>query len=269
MTFAPHPVKVLQPEKYLPYIISLPHRLKLLEEMGVNACVVVRFSKRFAQIPPEAFLRRYVLRAIAPREIFVGEDFRFGKGREGSAAFLKEAGKTHGFKVHAVKTLKSARQKIGSTGIRHLIADGRLREARKHLGRPVSVLGQVIRGDGRGRGLRWATGPGNSCRGLGFPTANLKFKKEVIPPVGVYAVFVWHKNKRYAGMANVGVRPSFKKKSPVLLEVHLFGFKKNIYGQDILVEFIRKIRDEKTFFNQAQLIAQLARDEKKARRILA
>jgi riboflavin kinase / FMN adenylyltransferase len=256
MTFFPHPVQVLTPEKYLPFIVSLPHRLKLMEELGVDACVVIRFTKRFSRLSPRQFIQRYLAGQVGPQEIFVGDDFRFGQGREGTQELFKEAGKKHGFKVNAVVPVKAGRQKIGSSRIRHLILEGKLKAAERLLGRPVSVMGRVVRGDGRGRKL-------------GFPTANITPANEVIPPVGVYAVRVVVGGKRYAGMANVGCRPSFTRgRARVNIETHLFNVRRSLYGKEIIIEFARRLRAERCFASVEAMTAQLKRDETKARRIL-
>jgi riboflavin kinase/FMN adenylyltransferase len=150
-----------------------------------------------------------------------------------------------------VSTGKKGRKTVGSTSIRQLITKGNIVKAAKLLGRPVSILGRVMHGDARGGTL-------------GYPTANIMPTKEVIPPSGVYLVKVIFKNKRYNGIANVGRRPSFKRLSKVNIEVHIFDFKKNLYAQDIIIEFFKKIRDEKIFLSKEDLIRQIQSDEKKA-----
>ncbi|VAX36053.1 FMN adenylyltransferase / Riboflavin kinase [hydrothermal vent metagenome] len=258
MTFAPHPVHVLCPEKEQSLLTSLIYKLKFLEKLDVAVCVVVHFTKRFAAMAPEDFIKCYLLKSIAPKEIFVGNDFRFGKDRRGTLDYFQEMGRVHGFNVNVVNpsTNKDGKKKIGSTIIRHFIMEGKLGLARKCLGRSVEVVGCVVRGDGRGKTL-------------GFPTANILIKKEVVPPEGVYAVYVRIARKRYAAMVNIGYRPSFQKKIHNLnIEVHILDFKKNIYGKEIVIEFIKKIRIEKKFSSKEALVAQIHRDELKVRKIL-
>lgn len=256
MTFSPHPVQVLNPERYLPFVISLPHRLKLIERLNVVACVVVHFTKRFSQLSAQEFIKRYLVDRIHPTEIFVGNDFRFGKDRSGTLAYFKEAGCKYGFKVNTVLPVKGGRKKIGSSRIRRLITNGKLYAAKNFLGRDVSIMGKVVRGDQRGKGL-------------GFPTANIHPQNSVVPPIGVYAAYVVVDDKRFQGMANVGLRPTFKKgNSNINVEVHLFDFQKTLYGREITVEFIKKIRNERVFIFKEKLIAQLKRDEIKSRAIL-
>jgi riboflavin kinase/FMN adenylyltransferase len=256
MTFSPHPVQVLQPDNYLPFIVSLSHRFQLLERSGVTICIVVRFTKRFSQLTAQQFIKRYLVNHIRPKEVFVGEDFRFGQKRQGTISYFQDAGCQYGFTVNPVSPVRSGGKKIGSSRIRYLIAQGKLRVAERFLGRPISVMGKVVKGDGRGRVL-------------GFPTANIRTQNELILPVGVYAVQAHFHGQTFKGMANVGYRPSFKKKnSPVGIEVHVFDFKKNLYGKEIVVEFTQKIRNEKVFCSKDQMSAQLRRDEVKSRSIL-
>jgi riboflavin kinase/FMN adenylyltransferase len=256
MTFFPHPVSVLCPGRYLPYIVSLPHRLKLIEQLGATACLVVNFTKKFSRLTALQFIEKYLSRPFHPKEICVGADFCFGRDREGGTAFFKEAGCRYGFKVNAVSSVKAGGKKVGSSLIRRMIMRGRLKDAAHFLGRPVSIMGKVVKGNGRGRTL-------------GFPTANILPENDLILPVGVYAVRVLVGKKRLSGMANVGRRPSFKKdKNDINVEAHIFGFKKSLYGKQITVEFIKKIRSEKTFDSPKKLAAQLARDALRAETIL-
>jgi len=256
LTFYPHPVQVLHPEIYLPYISSLKYRLKLIEELGVDVCIVQSFTKSFSRMTPASFIKDYLFTFIQPQVIFVGDDFRFGKDRSGSLEDFQALGGTFGFQVHAVKALKGGRRKIGSTIIRREIAQGNLKKAAAALGRPVSIFGQVVTGDRRGKTL-------------GYPTANIFPDGEVLPPLGVYAVHVVIEGKKYGGMANLGRRPSFGgSMNPVNIEVHLFDFHRNIYGRNILIQFLKKIRNEKAFSSKEQLIAQLKRDELNVKKIL-
>ena len=259
MTFWPHPAHVLRPDLKLRLITTLSHRLRLLAELGVSTCVVIRFTRRFARISSEAFIERYLVKKIRPREVFVGDDFRFGADRAGTLDSFREAGRRFGFLVKTVPVVISRRQgqKIGSTLIRRLIAEGRLAEARRLLGRPVSVVGTVAGGERKGRII-------------GFPTVNIYPGKEVIPPLGVYAARIWVGDKAYGGMVNVGFCPSIKEFNKTAhIEAHLFDFHQKIYGREILIEFIRKIRQERVFASVDALVDQLRRDEQRARAILS
>ena len=255
MTFFPHPVHVLHPRIHLPLIASFPYRLKLLENFGIDVCLAVHFTKRFSHLSPQQFIERYIVNAIKAKIVVVGDDFRFGKHRRGTLEIFQEAGKQYGFKVIGLQVVKRNRKVISSTSIRKWIAQGRFAQASRLLGRPVTLFGKVIPGDKRGKKL-------------GFPTANIRLTNEVIPPLGVYVVDVSLGHKKYAGLANVGCRPSFHQNGRVHFEVHILNFKKNIYGQEIAVEFLKKLRNEKRFSSKEDLIRQIRRDEQKVRAFL-
>ncbi|OGW97625.1 MAG: riboflavin biosynthesis protein RibF [Omnitrophica WOR_2 bacterium GWA2_45_18] len=264
MTFWPHPVQVLRPEVNLPLIISLPYRLKLLEDLGVAQCIVIHFTKKFSQLTPEKFIKNFLMSHLKPQEIFVGDDFRFGQNRSGSLECFQMAGHQYGFKVNVLPSIdvaeslsgKKAKRKISSTMIRQLIAQGELKKIKSLLGRNMAIMGKVKRGEARGKTL-------------GFPTANIYPQNEIVLPLGVYAVHVWFQDRRFQGMADVGLQPSFKiSNERVAVEVFIFDFHKNLYGHEIIVEFIKKIREERMFYTKEELIAQLQKDEIKARAIL-
>ena len=257
MTFDPHPVNVLHPEVRLPLIVSLPYRLKLIEALGVDAAVVISFTKTFSRLNPENFIKQYLVESIQPREVFVGDDFRFGQGRIGTIDLFKEVSERFGFHVNTVHPIKRKGEgiKISSTTIRQFISDGKLAQAQRLLGRRVSVMGRVVKGDRRGRLL-------------GFPTANILPHDVILPPIGVYAIYVHIDGRRYHGMANIGRRPSFEHDGQILLEAHIFHFHQNLYGKNIIVEFVRKIRDEKIFVSRQKLTSQLQKDQKRVERIL-
>lgn len=256
LTFHPHPVHVLHPEIYLPFITSLPYRLKLLEELGVDVCIVAKFDKKFSRIQPETFIKEYLVKRIKVREVFVGDDFRFGVGRSGDRDYFQQMAARYNFIFHAVNPIKAHQGKVSSTDIRKFIEEGDLSQASKYLGRPVAILGKVLKGDRRGTRL-------------GFPTANIYNSDEILPPRGVYAVKVKLAKKLYKGMANVGFCPSFHQSSRRMhVEVHLFRFNKDLYGQEILVQFIQKIRDEKIFSSLPELVEQLKKDQHISQKIL-
>ena len=252
MTFFPHPIHVLKPQVYLPFLVSLKHRLKLIEEIGVDVCIIIRFTKKFSNLTPKNFVKKYLVDKIHPKEVFVGNDFAFGKNRGGDIDFLKKEGEHYNFKVTAISPVKRGNRVISSTRIRKLITTGKIDVASELLGRPVSVLGEVRRGDARGKIL-------------GFPTANIYPAGEIIPPRGVYLVKVTIDKKMFQGIANVGERPSFKKGNVINIEVHIFNFNRDIYEKEIEIMFLRKIRNERKFSSKDTLIDQLKKDEKKAK----
>lgn len=257
ITFFPHPVHVLHPKLNLPLVVSFPHRLKLMADLGVEVCIVMPFTKSFARLTPEQFIQKYLVEKIQPVEVVVGDDFRFGQDRRGTVMDFQSLGKKHGFKLKAIHAnLRSGKKIISSTRIRELIKAGNIGQAQKLLGRRFSVQGIVVSGDKRGRKL-------------GYPTANVRPQDHVILPMGVYLVRVYLGMKVIWGLANVGVRPSFRKLDAISLEVHLLNFHKNIYRHGIIVEFVKKIRDEKRFFTAEALLAQIRHDESVARRWLS
>ncbi len=247
ITFDPHPRQVVHPQKDLTLISSLAYRLKLLEEMGVDVCILVKFTKRFSSMEPAVFIRRYVQQRIGAVEIVVGDDFCFGKDRRGNVGALKELGGECGFQVRVISTRQRGAKQVSSSRIREFIREGDIDHAQHLLDRPVAVYGRVVRGDRRGRLL-------------GYPTANLNPHTIGMAPMGVYCARVSIKDRVYFGMANIGHRPSFKGRGLVNIEVHIFEFKGDLYGQNILIEFLKRVRDERAFPDQAALIEQLHRD---------
>jgi len=250
ITFSPHPALLTRPGKKVPLIMSLKHRLALAEETGVDCALVMHFTRKLSNMSAEEFAKKVLARTGA-KEIVVGENFFFGKKKKGSPEDLRRFARECGYLLNAEKTLKLRGLIVSSTNIRRLVSKGRLVEASRLLGRPFAVLGTVIRGTKRGRIL-------------GFPTANIDPHHEAIPPSGVYAVKVRYRRKSYKGIVNIGFRPTFKKKLPYYeepgIEVHIFGFNRNIYGENLEIIFVKKIRNEKKFKNPALLRRQIARD---------
>jgi riboflavin kinase / FMN adenylyltransferase len=258
LTFHPHPVSVVHPRTHILTISSLEHRLFLLEQLGVDVCIVVHFVKRFAALTPEKFIKRYLIAHLHPRTVFVGDDFRFGKNRTGTLDYFSAVGREHGFSVSVVHPLKGVHDgKISSTDIRACIIAGNLDCARRLLGRAVCVMGKVERGARRGRTL-------------GFPTANIYPDHQAIPPQGVYIVNVFYAGSRYQGMASVGYPVSFSSgHQPAHIEVHMFDFRGALYGKYIRVEFVKKYRENRYFPSKEALIAQLQSDEAHIRAYLS
>jgi len=253
ITFSPHPAHVLRPDLKLGYLTSLSDRFRLLKGLGIVACVVVHFNRSFASIEPQKFIKDILVKKLGVKAIFVGEDFRFGKDRNGDIALFQSFASEYGYEIHAVPALKQGREIISSTRIRKAVSEGKLTEAARLLGRLVFVSGAVVKGSERGKGL-------------GFPTANIAYEADILPPQGVYAVRMIIGKKSYPAMANLGMRPTFDKKNIELhLEVHIFDFSKNIYGQQVQVEFLKKIRNEKEFPNPQALIQQIQKDAVLAR----
>lgn len=257
LTFDPHPLKVLNAKSKVPSLISLKHRMKLMEELGVDNLVVLNFTRSFSEIPAQNFVRDILVKKIGARIIFAGPDFYFGKGAGAGRALLEKLSRKFGFKAETVSPVKIRGRIVSSSLIREYISKGELIRAAVLLGRPVSILGTVVKGTGL-------------ARYLGYPTANVNPHHEVIPPTGVYAVRVKLGSKQFNGVLNIGTRPTFyspKDKEPSI-EVHIFGFKRDLYGKDIEVIFVKKIRQERKFKVIADLVSEIRSDEKKALQIL-
>jgi len=257
LTFDPHPTRILHPDLRAQSLISLDHRIRLIERMGVDILVVLDFSQALADISAEDFARKILVGKFGAKELCVGDNFYFGRGGHAGALRLKQLGRLYGFRVNILKSIKVGRSVVSSSLIRKLIASGDLNKASRLLGRRVSVLGTVV------GGVRLA-------RELGYPTANLNPHHEVIPPSGVYAVLVNFQGRSYKGVLNIGLRPTFyapRDREPAI-EAHIFGFKKEIYGHDLEVFFVKKIRREISFDNKDDLVKQIKRDEKRAESIL-
>jgi riboflavin kinase/FMN adenylyltransferase len=257
ITFSPHPAHILRPDVKLGSIISLQDRFRLLSDLGVTACLVIRFNRSFAGIRPQKFIKDILVKKLGVKAIFVGDGFRFGKDRSGDIALFQRLGLEYGYETHAVSGLKQGGTIISSTRIRQLIGTGKLNEAARLLGRGVSISGIVVKGSQRGKSL-------------GFPTANIDYEADILPPKGVYVVRVLLGAKNYPAIVNIGTRPSFEKQIfKLYLEAHILDFSKNIYGKRLEVEFLKKVRNEKKFTNPQQLIQQIQKDEAFARKYLA
>lgn len=256
VTFDPHPGKVLHPKEFHPTILmSLEHRLKILEALGVRETFVIRFNRRFSGISHESFLRDTLLDRLQTRFISVGDDFRFGHRGLGDRKYLESESHKSSFKLSAARQLLFKKKPISSTRIRQKIEHGDLVRAKKMLGRTVSVYGTVVRGRGRGRKL-------------GFPTANLNPHHEALPPAGVYAARGFLGKKPLRGVIHIGERPTFGDKQRSL-EVHFFDFHKNIYGRDLELLFIARLRSIRRFSDPKRLSDAIRQDAMKAKRMLA
>ena len=257
VTFDPHPVAVLHPRRFLPYIMTLEHRLRLIEALGVDVCVVVKFDKHFSAQKPERFVDDFLVDQLHVHKVIIGRDFHFGCGRKGSISLLGAMGRMRGFCVEQIKLIKNINKNIKSTYIKKLITDGDLACLKNFLSRPYSFLGEVERGDARGRKL-------------GYRTANFKKENVVILPSGIYCVRAQIDKKTHDGLCYIGRRPTFKRADArVIQELHLLDYRGNVYGQKILVEFFRKLRDDKKFSDEKELVYQIFSDVKKARAFFA
>jgi len=250
LTFSPHPIQVLAPDRApMRILASLQHKAILLEELGCEMMVVQKFSKEFAGSSAKGFIQSISDACQNLQSLSVGEDWVFGKGREGSVVSLKEWGGVMGFQVFAAPPVMDAGERVSSTRIRQAIRDGNLESIAAMLGRPYMVMGEVL----RGRQL---------ARQLGFPTANIKVFNEQLPPDGVWEVKVRVDGEWFSGVGNLGKRPTVENDVDAqrLLEVHLFDFNQDVYGKELGVRFIKYVREEMKFGSIEALKSQIEKD---------
>jgi len=248
VTFWPHPQR--QESLY-----SLEHRLRLISELGIDACIVINFNKRFSQIVAEDFIKNILVAKIGAYYIYVGRNFRFGKGAKGNFLTLNRLSCIYNYKVRVFDVITRNYQPVSSTSIRRLITKGKLSTAGRLLCKPVSVYGEVIKGS-------------SLAKKLGFPTANINPHHEILPPSGIYAVQAILNNKKFNGVCYIGSKPTFNMHNRKNIEVHIFNFKKDIYGERIEIQFIAKIRNEKKFKSPQLLAEQIRKDVACAKRVL-
>jgi riboflavin kinase/FMN adenylyltransferase len=247
LTFEPHPREFFAPDSAPARLTTLREKLELLGEAGVSQTMVCPFNAAFAALSAEQFIDQVLCRGLQLRHLIIGDDFRFGRGRQGDFALLQAAGQGRGFGVEAMQSVVVDGQRVSSSGVRQALAAGDMTHAARLLGRPYAMDGQVAHGDKLGRQL-------------GFATANIRIKHNPLPMTGVFAVEVAGLGERLLpGVANLGIRPTVGGTRP-LLEVHLFDFDRDIYDAHISVRFVQKLRDEQRFPNLDALKAQIAAD---------
>jgi riboflavin kinase/FMN adenylyltransferase len=257
LTFDPHPMRELQPQKAPLLLTSTEHKVALMGRLGVDACLLLTFDKPFSRTPPEQFIDTVASQTNQLQEICVGTRFRFGHDRAGDVRLMTALAPRYGYVAKEIQSVMLGDEMISSTAIRRHVLNGRLDRAVAMLGRPFSVLGTVEPGDRRGREL-------------GFPTANLNPHNEVLPPDGVYAVRAVVGAEQFEGVVNIGIRPTFAGAQPGrVLEVHILDFARDLYGQDIEVLFLSKLRDEQRFESVEALKTQIVADIHNARNALA
>ncbi|MDP7354571.1 MAG: bifunctional riboflavin kinase/FAD synthetase [Desulfobacterales bacterium] len=259
MTFEPHPARVLGQNNHPPLITLYEQKAELIERSGIDVLITIPFTREFATITAKQFVGDLLVGKIGIKAIVIGQDYTFGKNREGNAALLKFFSKSFGFEVIVIDWIPASDRihgRISSTKIRELLMEGNVSEARKLLGRFYQIKGTVVSGQGRGGKV------------LGFQTANINLQDELCPKTGIYAVTVECDDKKYEGVANIGYSPTFDDHI-FTVEVHILDFNKNIYGQKIRVNFIQRIRDEIKFSNIPALSKQIEKDVKEAHNILS
>lgn len=254
-TFVPHPTAVLAPD-HAPRLLTTPEqRMRLFDQFGFDVVAFLEFNDEMRTLPASEFISDVLIGALHAEVVVVGADFRFGYKRQGDVSMLEREASRIGFTFEAIE-LAGGDAPISSTGIRRLLDEGKLAEAEEWLGRPFSVEGLVVSGEGRGSSM-------------GVSTANLGLDPDqFVPKQGVYGVMVRVRGRRVAGVCNIGIRPTFGG-SDETMEVHLLDFSENILGEIIEVEFRHRLRDERKFGSVDELVAQIHMDIEQARVLLA
>jgi len=257
LTYWPHPRLVLYPNQELYLLTSIEEKIELLSQQYINHLVIIPFTQEFSSLTSEEFIKNILVEKLGTRKLVIGYDHKFGINRSGSFEELKKDGPIYGFEVEEIPKQMIENKAVSSTKIRKALFEGRVEISNNYLGRPFCIHGTVIEGDKVGRTMD-------------FPTANIevKFRYKLIPEEGIFAVKIKIRQSYYKGMLNIGFRPTFngtKKR----IEVHIFNFDQNIYGEEIVVEFYHKIRAEIKFENIETLKLQLQNDKIEAQKILA
>jgi riboflavin kinase / FMN adenylyltransferase len=255
VTFDCHPNSVVAPERTPSLIYPLSKKLRVIESMGINTTLLVHFDKTFSQIPAEEFIRGLACEFKNIHSVCVGSNFTFGHKRQGNVELLKKLGQELKFAVHGLSAVALDGERVSSTRIRDAIRNGNLDAASQMLGRAYSLVGKIIEGDKVGRKL-------------GFPTANLDFTGLVLPPNGVYAAHAEVAGQTHRAAVNIGIRPTMQSSTPQLhVEAHLLDFSGELYGQEMELTFVEKLRDEQKFPSPEALKQQIAKDVEAAKQL--
>ena len=254
MTFDPHPPRVVRPDKAPPLLMTLPQRLDALERAGMRATAVVRFTRELSQWEPDTFVRTVLVDWLRVSEVWVGANFLFGHDRSGNFSLLRTLGQRYGFRADKIDPVRYKEFVVSSTRIRRLVAEGRVDEAGALLGHPYALVGTIAEGRRRGREL-------------GFPTANLRTDNELIPPHGVYATTLTVDGIVHAAITNVGVNPTFGDNGATTIETHVLHYDRELYGRQVQLGFVQRLRDERRFEDVDALRAQIEADCRRAERL--
>jgi riboflavin kinase/FMN adenylyltransferase len=246
-TFDPHTRVFLRPDRPPRLLETLAQRIDAIERLGVDVAVIIPFVREVARQPRDEFVRRFLVASLHARQLHVSKDFTFGAGGRGNADYLREIAPQYGFEVHVVPAVMAAGEPISSTRIRDALAAGRVEEAAELLGRPFTLRGEVVHGAGRGRALD-------------APTANLDVDDRFLPAKGVYVTEVRVDSEAYPAVTNVGVRPTFGDEGSLTVETHLLSGGRALYGKEMSLAFLERLRDEMRFDGPAELAEQIRRD---------
>jgi riboflavin kinase/FMN adenylyltransferase len=253
LTFEPHPLKVLAPDRAPRLILSYEDKMALFQSFGVNFVIAQSFDRQFASIGADDFVHRFLVERLKIRKLWVGRDLRFGQGRTGTVDDLFRLASENGFEVGVLDPILLDGTRISSSRIRQLLEEGRVDEVRPLLGRFHFVSGIVVKGHRRGREL-------------GFPTANISSQTEVMPPDGIYATLFHVRNKQWLSVSNIGINPTFGD-GPRTVESFVLDFDSDIYGESVRLSFVKRIREERKFTIVNDLIGQINEDVKCAKAI--
>ena len=256
VTFDPHPLRIVRPERAPPLLTTPVEKKEILAESGLDYAVFLSFTEALSRYEPRRFVEEILVERLGVEELVIGYDHGFGRDRSGDVTTLEGIGAELGFTVDVVAPVGAEGDPVSSSKIRRAVQDGRMEDARAGLGRPYSVRGIVVRGDGRGRTL-------------GFPTANLRVptNHKLIPPPGIYAVRGVMRAGTLPGALHLGPRPTFRG-SPPTVELHVIDFDGDLYGEEVRVDFVRYLREVRPFTTVADLVAQMSEDVEAARTVL-
>jgi len=249
LTFSPHPEEILSKGKIV-MIQTLTQRLKTIEKFGVHGVLVTPFDEQFSNLSSEEFIQKILLNSLKAKEIVIGDNFRFGKNREGGINALQALAPRLGFEAHKIPSVIEGGKIVSSSLIRRSLLEGEIEEANTLLGRYYEIKGNVIKGKARGKVL-------------GFPTANIEAKNDIIP-LGVYISQVRINSETLPAITNAGLRPTFDKEE-MQIESYIINFNRNLYGEEIDIIFINKIRDEMKFKSPEELSLQISKDLEQAK----
>jgi riboflavin kinase / FMN adenylyltransferase len=255
MTFDPHPPRVVRPDKAPPLLMTKTQKLEALQRAGVQAVAVVRFTHELSRWDPETFVKNVLVEWLRVAEVWVGANFLFGRDRSGNFSLLRTLGQRYGFRAEKIDPVRYKEFVVSSTRARRLVSEGRMDEAGGLLGHPYYIDGTVVEGRRKGREI-------------GFPTANITTANELVPPDGVYATTLAVNGVAHASLTNIGVRPTFGE-SERTIETHVLSFDGDLYGREVRLAFVQRLRDERRFEDVDALRAQIEADRRRAERLFA
>jgi riboflavin kinase/FMN adenylyltransferase len=258
ITFDPHPRSVVSKGHAIKLLNTLPEKIDILNGLGVQNLLIINFTKEFSQLSSGEFFKNYIINKIGLKEIVIGYDHHFGKGRDGDEHTLREMGREYDFNVTKVDAVDINGTSVSSTKIRKSLAEGNIQLANSFLGRYYSFQGNVVKGDGRGRSL-------------GFPTANIELKDEnkLLPAIGIYAVELVLENEKHFGLMSIGKRPTFYNDGHLTTEIFIFDFDKDIYDKEVTVKVLERIRGEEKYSSPEALVAQMKKDKEAGMEIMS